>query len=330
MLSFKYIFLIIFMLTCDQQDANAQIVIKFSHIATADSPKGLAAIHFKEVAEKLTKGKVRVDVYPDSQLFKDNEEMEALQLNSVQMLAPSFSKFSSLGIHDFEVFDLPYLFRNQDDLHRITHGPVGRKLLSILEPQGIVGLGYWDNGFKNMSANIPIHVPNDMRGLKMRIPPSKVISTQMSALGAIPFSMPFFETYKFLNNGLIDGTETTPSLFYTLDLIKSQKYLSMTNHGYLGYVVIMNKKFWDSLPAEIQIQLTAAMSDTTKYANMVAKQQNDVHLAAIKNSGKTTVIELTEAEKNQWRAALLPVKNKIGNRISKELLDEIRRELPAQ
>ena len=152
----------------------------------------------------------------------------------------------------------------------------------------------------------------------------------MSALGAIPFSMPFFETYKFLNNGLIDGTETTPSLFYTLDLIKSQKYLSMTNHGYLGYVVIMNKKFWDSLPAEIQIQLTAAMSDTTKYANMVAKQQNDVHLAAIKNSGKTTVIELTEAEKNQWRAALLPVKNKIGNRISKELLDEIRRELPAQ
>jgi len=330
MLSFKYYCLIIFALFFYDQNTNAQIIIKFSHIATSDSPKGLAATHFKELAEKLTKGKVKVDVYPDSLLFKDNEEMEALQLNSVQMLAPSFSKFSSLGIHDFEVFDLPYLFRNQDDLHRITHGPIGRKLLSILEPQGIIGLGYWDNGFKNMSANIAIHVPSDMRGLKMRVPPSKVIATQMSALGAIPFSMPFFETYKYLNNGLIDGTETTPSLFYTLDLVKSQKYLSMTNHGYLGYVVIINKRFWDSLPAEIQIQLTAAMSDTTKYANLVAKQQNDADLAAIKNSGKTTVIELTEEEKNQWRAALLPVRNQMGNRFKQELINQIRQELSTQ
>ena len=330
MLSFRYFFLIIFVFNCYQQNAIAQIVIKFSHIATADSPKGLAATHFKQVAEKLTSGKVRVDVYPNSQLFQDNEEMEALQLNSVQMLAPSFSKFSSLGIHDFEVFDVPYLFRNQDDLHRITHGPIGRKLLSILEPQGIVGLGYWDNGFKNMSANIPIHVPNDMRGLKMRVPPSKVIALQMSALGAIPFSMPFFESYKFLNNGLIDGTETTPALFYTLDLTRSQKYLSMTNHGYLGYVVIINKKFWDSLPGEIQIQLTAAMSETTKYANIVAQQQNDADLAAIKNSGKTTVIELTEEEKKQWRSALLPVRNQMGSRFRKELLNEIRQELPVQ
>jgi C4-dicarboxylate-binding protein DctP len=330
MLFFKYFFIIIFALFFYKHEAKAEIVIKFSHIATSNSPKGLAADHFKEIAEKLTKGKVRVEVYPDSQLFKDNEEMEALQLNSVQMLAPAFSKFSSLGIHDFEVFDLPYLFRNQDDLHRITHGSIGRKLLSILEPQGIVGLGYWDNGFKNMSANVPIHVPSDMHGLKMRIPPSKVLATQMSALGAIPFSMPFFETYKYLNNGLIDGTETTPALFYTLDLTKSQKYLSMTNHGYLGYVVIINKRFWDSLPSEIQVQLIAAMSDTTKYADMIAKQQNDADLTAIKNSGKTTVIELTDEEKNLWRTALLPVRNQMGNHFRKGLMNEIRHELPTQ
>jgi len=307
----------------------AEIIIKFSHIATSDSPKGLAAAHFKQLAEKLTKGKVRIDLYPDGQLFKDNEELEALQLNSVQILAPSFSKFSSLGIHDFEVFDLPYLFRNDDDLHRITQGPVGRGLLALLEPQGIIGLGFWDNGFKNMSANTPIHTPADMRKLKMRIQPSKVIATQMNDLGAIPFSMPFFETYKYLNNGLIDGTETTPSLFYTLGLTNSQKYLTLTRHGYLGYVIITNKKFWSGLPAEIRIELIAATNETSRYANAIAREQNAADLIAIKNSGQTTVIELTDAEKKLWQDALIPVRKQMESRIGKDLITEITRQLPA-
>jgi C4-dicarboxylate-binding protein DctP len=253
--------------------------------------------------------------------------MEALQLNSVQMLAPTFSKFSSLGMHNFEVFDLPFLFRNEDELHRITQGATGRKLLATLNPQGIVGLGYWDNGFKNMSANKPIHTPNDMRGLKMRIQPSKVIATQMNDLGAISFSLPFFETYKFLNNGLIDGTETTPSMFYTLDLIQSQKYLTLTRHAYLGYVVIVNKQFWESIPAEIQIELVTAMNETTRYADHIAKQQNESDLAAIRNSTGTQVIELSEAEKKLWFDALQPVTNEMENRIGKELITEIKNTL---
>lgn len=329
MLSFKYYILIIVTLTVffTSQAVHAEIIIKFSHIATSDSPKGLAATYFKELVEKMTKGKVRVEVYPDSQLFKDNEEMEALQLNSVQMLAPTFSKFSSLGMRTFEVFDLPYLFRNEEELHRITRSAIGRNLLNTLEPKGIVGLGYWDNGFKNMSANIPIRNPTDMRGLRMRIQPSKVIATQMTDLGALPFSMPFFETYKFLNNGLIDGTETTPSQFYTLDLAQSQKFLTLTNHGYMGYVVIINKKFWNTLPAEIQIQLISALNKTTKYASVVAKQQNELNLDTIKKSGKTTVIELSNEEKKLWVNALLPVSKQMENRIGKELIDEIKNEL---
>lgn len=309
------------------QAAYSQIVIKFSHIATSDSPKGLAAMYFKESAEKMTRGRVRVEVYPDSQLFRDNEEMEALQLNAVQMLAPTFSKFSSLGMRNFEVFDLPFLFRNEDDLHRITRGAIGRKLLTTLSPQGIVGLGYWDNGFKNMSANKPIHTPDDMRGLKMRIQPSKVIATQMNDLGAIAFSMPVFESFKFLKNGLLDGTETTPSQFYTLDLMQSQKYLTMTRHGYMGYVVIANKKFWNNIPAEIQIALTAAMSETAKYASRIARQQNEFNLSSIKSSDQTTVIELNDNEKKLWRDTLRSVEKQMENRIGKELIDEIKNAL---
>lgn len=332
MLSFKYHNVAIFALLAlfSKQIMCAEITIKFSHIATSDSPKGLAAAHFKELAEKLTKGKVKIALYPDSELFKDNEELEALQLNSVQMLAPSFSKFSALGIRAFEVFDLPYLFRNADDLHRITQGAIGRSLLGLLDSQGIVGLGFWDNGFKNMSANKPIHTPADMRNLRVRIQPSKVISTQMTDLGATAFPMPVYESFKYLNNGLLDGTETPPSLFYSLNLMKSQKYLTLTNHGYLGYVVIANKKFWDGLPSEIQVQLSIAMNETTKYANSIALQKNKTDLEIIRNSGYTTVIELTEAEKKLWQEALLPVRQQMEGRIGKELITQITRQLPVQ
>ena len=330
MLSFKYhnVAIVALLVLFSKQVICAEITIKFSHIATSDSPKGLAATHFKDLVEKLTKSKVKVEVYPNSELFKDNEEIEALQLNSVQMLAPTFSKFSGLGIHDFEVFDLPYLFRNADDLHRITQGPIGRRLLTLLDPKGIVGLGYWDNGFKDMSANKPIHTPDDMRNLRVRIQPSKVISTQMTDLGAVPFSMPVYESFKYLNNGLLDGTETPPSLFYSLDLMKSQKYLTMTNHGYLGYVIIVNKKFWDSLPSEIQVQLTTAMSETTKYANSIALQKNKADLDTIKSAGYTTVIELTDAEKKLWVDALLPVRQQMEGRIGKDLINQIKKQLP--
>lgn len=325
MLSFKYLktsIVALQILFCNQV-IGAEIVIKFSHINSQDSPKGLAALHFKALAEKLTKGRVRINLYPNGELFKDNEEMEALQLNSVQMLAPSFSKFSILGIHDFEVFDLPYLFRNQDDLHRITQGSIGRRLLARLEGSGLTGLSFWDNGFKNMSANKPLHLAGDMRGLRMRIQPSKVLATQMNDLGAIPFSLPFNETHQYLNNGLIDGTETTPSLFRSLRLEQSQQYLSVTAHGYLGYVVIANKRFWDSLPVDIRLQLSTAINGTTSYANAVALQQNTEALEAIKKSGQTVVIELNRAEKQSWMEALRPVKTQMRSRVGAGLVGDI-------
>ena len=187
--------------------AQQPIVIKFSHVVALDTPKGKAAEYFKKLAEEGTKGRVKVEVYPNSTLFKDGEEMEALQLGSVQMLAPSLAKFGPLGVREFEVFDLPYMFDGYADLHKVTGGAVGAMLFKKLDAKGIIGLAYWDNGFKDMSANKPIVLPADYKGLKMRIQSSKVLGDQMKALGAIPQVMAFSEVYQALQTGVVDGTE---------------------------------------------------------------------------------------------------------------------------
>ena len=206
--------------------AQQPIVIKFSHVVAVDTPKGKGADYFKKLAEERTKGRVKVEVYPNSSLFKDGEEMEALQLGSVQMLAPSLAKFGPLGVREFEVFDLPYIFDNYDELHKVTEGPVGAALFKKLESKGIIGLAYWDNGFKVMSANKPIRVPADYKGLKMRIQSSKVLGDEMKALGAIPQVMAFSEVYQALQTGVVDGTENPPSNFYTQKMHEVQKYLA--------------------------------------------------------------------------------------------------------
>src|SRR6187399_2936912 len=173
--------------------AQSPIVIKFSHVVAPNTPKGKGSLKFQELAEKYTNGKVKVEVYPNSQLYKDDEEMEALQLGSVQMLAPSLAKFGPLGAREFEVFDLPYIFDDYAELHKITQGPVGAALFKKLDSKGITGLAYWDNGFKVMSANKPLRSPADYKGQKMRIQSSKVLGDQMKALGSIPQVMAFSE-----------------------------------------------------------------------------------------------------------------------------------------
>ena len=303
--------------------AQQPIVIKFSHVVAVDTPKGKAAEYFKKLAEERTKGRVKVEVYPNSALFKDGEEMEALQLGSVQILAPSLAKFGPLGAREFEVFDLPYIFDDYDELHKVTQGPLGAALLEKLESKGIVGLAYWDNGFKLMSANKPIRVPADYKGLKMRIQSSKVLGDEMKALGAIPQVMAFSEVYQALQTGVVDGTENPPSNFYTQRMHEVQKYAALTEHGYLGYAVIVNKKFWDGLPADIRTTLEGAMKETTKYANDIARKENDDALEAVRKSGKTEIIQLTPEQKAQMKQALLPVHKQNESRIGKDTIAEV-------
>jgi len=306
--------------------AQAQTVIKFSHVVAQDTPKGKAAEFFAKKANELTKGKVKVEVYANSALYKDKEEMEALQLGSVQMLAPSLAKFGPLGVKEFEVFDLPFIFDNRDDLHKVTNGPVGAKLLKKLESRGITGLAYWDNGFKVFSANKPLKTVADYKGLKYRIQSSKVLEEEIRALGGLPQVMAFSEVYQALQTGVVDGTENPVSNLYTQKMHEVQKHLTLTDHGYLGYAVIVNKKFWDGLPADVRTALDGAMKDATVYANQIAEKENNGDLEKVKASGKTTIYTPTPAEKAALKQALTPVHAKMAGRIGQDVIDAIYKE----
>ncbi|MBJ6727470.1 TRAP transporter substrate-binding protein [Geomesophilobacter sediminis] len=303
--------------------AAGPIVIKFSHVVAQNTPKGQAADYFKKLAEQRTKGRVKIEVYPNSQLYKDKEEMEALQLGAVQMLAPSLAKFAPLGVKEFEVFDLPFIFNDYQDLHKVTQGPVGAKLLKKLEPKGILGLAYWDNGFKVMSANKPLRTVADFRGLKMRIQSSKVLDAQMRAVGSIPQVLAFSEVYQALQTGVVNGTENPPSNLYTQKMHEVQKYVTVSNHGYLGYAVIVNKKFWESLPKDIRTILEGCMRDATKFANDVAKKDNDEALAGVKKSGRSQIIYLTAQERAAWKKAMDKAHRENQARIGADIVREV-------
>ncbi|OYU48870.1 MAG: C4-dicarboxylate ABC transporter [Rhizobiales bacterium PAR1] len=310
-------------LTASAASAQAPIVIKFSHVVAPDTPKGKGSQKFQELAEKYTNGKVKVEVYPNSQLFKDKEELEALQLGAVQMLAPSLAKFGPLGAREFEVFDLPFIFPDKAALRKVTDGQVGKDLFAKLESKGITGLAYWDNGFKIMSANREIKRPDDMLGLKIRIQSSKVLEAQIKALGGIPQVMAFSEVYQALQTGVVDGQENTASNMFTQKMHEVQSHTAVTDHGYIGYAVIVNKKFWDGLPADIRPQLEKAMAEATAYSNTISQKENDDALEDMRKSGKTKIYQLTADDKKAWLAALRPVHKEMASRVGKETIDAV-------
>lgn len=306
--------------------AQQPIVIKFSHVVAPDTPKGKAAEYFAKLAGDLTKGAVKVEVYANSTLYRDKNEMEALQLGAVQMLAPSLAKLGPLGVKEFEAFDLPYIFDNTEKLHQVTQGELGVSLLSKLEPKGIKGLAFWDNGFKSFSANKPLRTPADFIGLKMRIQSSKVLESQMRALGALPQVMAFSDVYQALQTGVVEGTENPHSNLYTQKMFEVQKHMTLSDHGYLGYVVITNKRFWTSLPSGIRTQLEKAMKEATVFANKIAQEENDNALRKVKESGKTYIYTPTVEERTELKRAMIKTHSEMLPRIGKETIDAIYKE----
>jgi C4-dicarboxylate-binding protein DctP len=306
--------------------ADGPIVIKFSHVVASDTPKGKAADKFKELAEKYSDGKVKVEVYPNSTLYKDKEELEALQLGAVQMLAPSNSKFGPIGIREFEVFDLPYILPDLKTLRKVTDGPLGGKLLKLLDSKGMTGLAYWDNGFKQMSANKKLLAPSDYKGLKFRIQSSKVLEAQFRALGSIPQVMAFSEVYQALQTGVVDGQENTWSNIYTQKMHEVQKYATVTNHGYIGYVVVVNKKFWDGLPPDIRTACEKAMKEATEFGNGQSAKENEEALEAIKKAGKTEIVALTPEQDEAMRKVMMPIYKDVAARVGQPLIDEFLKE----
>ncbi|HZP78564.1 MAG TPA: DctP family TRAP transporter solute-binding subunit [Pseudolabrys sp.] len=307
--------------------AQSPIIIKFSHVVANDTPKGKGALKFKELAEKYTNGKVKVEVYPNSTLYKDKEEIEALQLGTVQMLAPSTAKFAPLGVKEFEALDLPWLFKDDDTYAKAMKGPVGKWLFQKLEAKGITGLGYWDNGFHMASANKPLLNPTDFQGLKIRISGSKIADRYFRDLGSIPQIMAFSEVYQALQTGVVDGCENTPSNYLTQKFDEVQKDITVSYHAHLQYAVIVNTKFWSGLPADIRGELTKAMDEATDYTNSIARKENEDALAEIKKKGKTTLHYLTPEQKAAWQKAMAPTYKWAVGRVGQPVLDLIAKEL---
>jgi C4-dicarboxylate-binding protein DctP len=308
--------------------AQKPVVIKFSHVAPADTPKGKAVEQFKKLVEERSGGAIRVDVYANSTLYKDKEELEALQLGAVQMLAPSLGKFGSSGIRDFDVFNLPFLFENSEAVDRVTQGKIGQDMLKKLGTIGATGLAYWDNGFYVMTANKPLLKPEDFRGMKMRVQASKVSEATIRALGGMPQTVAFSEVYQALQTGVVDGADfPTLTNLYTAKIYEVQKHITLSNHSYLGYAVVVQKRFWDGLPEKDRAIISAAMAEATNYNNKLLKQDTDAALAAIKASGKTTVHELSPQERQQWKKALMKVHEEMSARIGKPLIEAVYKEV---
>jgi C4-dicarboxylate-binding protein DctP len=303
--------------------AQAPIIIKFSHVVSPDAPKGKAAIVFKDLAEKYTGDKVKVEVYPNSSLYKDKEELEALQLGAVQILAPSISKFGPLGVKEFDVFDLPFLMSDDTRARQMMASPMMADLNKKLEAKGVLPLAYWDNGAHVYTSNKPLIRPEDFRGLKMRIQGSKVLDAVARELGAIPQIMAFSELYQALQTGVVDGEDNVPSNILTQRFYEVQKYLTVSYHGRLTYALVTNKKFWDALPADVRTPLARAVKESTDFFNATAEKDNADALEKIKASGKIQVHVLTDAEKKAWVAKLMPVHKEMQSRFGKDFIDKI-------
>src|SRR5713226_4962486 len=298
------------------------IVIKFSYVTAPNTPKGKAAETFKRSVEIDTQGRVKIELYPNGQLYKDNEEMGALQRGAVQMLAPALSKFSPLGVDEFGLFDLPYIFPNKKAVYRVMDSDVGKRIFAKLEPKGMLGLAYWDNGFKQISANRAVIRVKDFKGLKIRIQASnKILEAEMRTLGAQPKVFGASKQYAALKEGGADGAENTVSNFYTLKLYEVQKHLTLSNHSYLGYAVVVNKKFWDNLPPDIRTILEQDMKEATEYQRRIAQDENDA--AVLRVMQATEIHTLPENIRQEWIKTLLPVHKEAEDIVGKENLNAI-------
>jgi C4-dicarboxylate-binding protein DctP len=307
-------------------DAHAQqpILIKYSHVNTDNTPKGVAALKFKELAEKYLGNKVKVEVFPNSTLFGDAQEMEALLLNDVQIIAPSLSKFDRYT-DKLQLFDLPFLFENVDAVSRFERSKEGQELLNSMRKRGYLGLGYIHNGMKQMSANREIRMPSDAQGVRFRIQPSKVIEAQYRAVGAVPQKLAFSEVYQALQTGVVDGQENSWTSIYTMKFYEVQPYIIESNHGMMTFMVTVAASWWDKLPPDIRAGLARAITESCAEANKTAESMHQENRKKIVESGKSTIVTLTPQQKEAWKKAMHPVWTKFEKAIGKDLIEAARK-----
>jgi C4-dicarboxylate-binding protein DctP len=304
--------------------AEKPIIVKFSHVVAENTPKGQGALKFKELAEAALPGKVDVQVFPNSQLFGDGKEMEALLLGDVQIIAPSLAKFDRYT-KKLQIFDLPFMFDDVAALDRFQASPDGQELLNAMKSKGIQGLAYWHNGMKQMSSNQDSLVrPEDIKGLKFRIQSSDVLEAQFRQLGANPQKLSFAEVYQALQTGVVDGAENPWSNIYSQKFHEVQKTIAVTNHGALDYMVITSSGWWDGLPEDVRAGLKKAMAGATEYANQLAAEINDRDRQRIADAGKAKIQTLTKRDVAAWREAVRPVWTQFADEIGKDLIAKAR------
>jgi len=296
------------------------IVIKFSHVVAENTPKGQMANKFRDLVAERLQGKVKVEVYPNSQLFGDNNVLESMLLGDVQLAAPSLSKFDRYT-HKLQIFDLPFLFNDMTAVDRFQKGPAGQKLLKSIHKKGLIGLGYLHNGMKQLSCNSPLRVPKDADGLKFRIMSSDVLAAQFEALDAIPLKKPFSEVFTLLQTKAIDGQENTWSNIYSKKFFEIQPYITESNHGVLDYLVVTSTEFWMGLPDDIRTQLSSIMAEAIAYGNQIAYKKSVGDRQRIIDSKRSEIISLTKDQRTLWVEAMKPVWKKFEKQIGKEFID---------
>jgi len=282
------------------------IVIKFAHVVADDTPKGKGALLFQKLVHERLPGQVKVEVYPNSSLVGDADEMQALLDNKVQMLAPSLSKFDKYT-KQLQVFDLPFMFDDQAAVDRFQKREKSRELLRSMASHGIYGLAYWNNGLKQLSATKPLHLPGDAAGLAFRVQPSKVLEAQFEAVGAKPVRLPFAEVFKALQSGTVQGAENPWSNIASQNMHKVQPYITESNHGVLAYMLVTNSEFWRSVPFAVRSELEGIILEVTQMVNREAEALNQRDRERILASGSSKLISLSDAERQAWREKMLPL-----------------------
>lgn len=300
---------------------DAPILIKFPHVTSPITPKGLAAERFKELVEERLAGRVTVEVYPSGQLMNDDDSIEALAFGEVQMIATSLSKFDRLT-NKYQVFDLPFLFPDLNAVETFQSGPAREMLLSAMSTHGLKGVGFWHNGMKHFTGPVPLNKPQSAEGLKFRIMESDVLQAQILQIGGSPQKMAFVEVYQALQTGAVDAQENTWSNIYSSKFYEVQKYLTFTNHGYVGYLIAVNESFWNDLPADIRTELEAIIDEVSDWANQRAKEINEQALEKIVASGNSEVIYLTDEELKTWQQTMRPVWDAFTDKIGAEMIAE--------
>ena len=312
----------------EQEGLNQQIIIRFSHVVAENTPKGLATQKFAELVEEKTNGKVKVEIFPNGILYSDGEEIDALKRGDVQMIAPSYSIMTGL-VPEWKVLDLPFLFENDEHVTNVFTGKVGKDLIGMLDEKHMKGMTFWSNGFKQMTSNKKMLInPIDFKGQSFRVMSDEVLEKQFYLLDAKPVAQPFNDVFRSLEIHDVDGQENTISNIYSKGLYKVQSYLTLSNHGYLGYAVIMNADFWETLSPEVQKQINSAMSETTRWILKQSQLMNDAQLKEIEQNSSIEIHTLSSDQEKAWKTRFLPLYKDIEKEVGKDLLNKIKQERP--